>query len=68
MHDKDIELLTHLKDYVMPIKDKIPLYTDYGDFYTNARVGELFALIPQSQKHLKNPQKGIKSLWFFERR
>ncbi len=57
MHDKDIELLTHLKDYVMPIKDKIPLYTDYGGFYTNARVGELFALIPQSQKTPQNPPK-----------
>ncbi|WRB13338.1 SH3 domain-containing protein [Helicobacter pylori] len=57
MHDKDIELLTHLKDYVMPIKDKIPLYTDYGDFYTSARVGELFALIPQSQNASQNPQK-----------
>ncbi|WJJ03955.1 NlpC/P60 family protein [Helicobacter pylori] len=57
MHDKDIELLTHLKDYVMPIKDKIPLYTDYGDFYTSARVGELFALIPQSQKTPQKPQK-----------
>ncbi|WRA03291.1 SH3 domain-containing protein [Helicobacter pylori] len=57
MHDKDIELLTHLKDYVMPIKDKIPLYTDYGGFYTNARVGELFALIPQSQKAPQKPQK-----------
>ncbi|MFA4813360.1 SH3 domain-containing protein, partial [Helicobacter pylori] len=57
MRDKDIELLTHLKNYVMPIKDKIPLYTDYGDFYTNARVGELFALIPQSQKTPQKPQK-----------
>ncbi len=57
MHDKDIELLTKLKNYVMPIKDKIPLYTDYGDFYTNARVGELFALIPQSQNASQNPQK-----------
>ncbi|WP_120894937.1 SH3 domain-containing C40 family peptidase [Helicobacter pylori] len=57
MHDKDIELLTHLKNYVMPIKDKIPLYTDYGGFYTNARVGELFALIPQSQKTPQKPQK-----------
>ncbi|WP_121073858.1 SH3 domain-containing protein [Helicobacter pylori] len=57
MRDKDIELLTKLKNYVMPIKDKIPLYTDYGDFYTNARVGELFALIPQSQKTSQNPQK-----------
>ncbi|WP_217612703.1 SH3 domain-containing C40 family peptidase [Helicobacter pylori] len=57
IHDKDIELLTHLKDYVMPIKDKIPLYTDYGGFYTNARVGELFALIPQSQKTPQKPQK-----------
>ncbi|TPH73125.1 hypothetical protein FIM59_02455 [Helicobacter pylori] len=57
MHDKDIELLTHLKDYVMPIKDKIPLYTDYGDFYTSARVGELFALIPQSQNASQKPQK-----------
>ncbi|GAA7634520.1 SH3 domain-containing C40 family peptidase [Helicobacter pylori] len=57
MHDKDIELLTHLKDYVMPIKDKIPLYTDYGDFYTSARVGELFALIPQSQTTPQKPSK-----------
>ncbi|MGL2820008.1 SH3 domain-containing protein [Helicobacter pylori] len=57
MHDKDIELLTKLKNYVMPIKDKIPLYTDYGDFYTDARVGELFALIPQSQNASQNPQK-----------
>ncbi|MDU9773224.1 NlpC/P60 family protein [Helicobacter pylori] len=57
MHNKDIELLTKLKNYVMPIKDKIPLYTDYGDFYTNARVGELFALIPQSQNASQNPQK-----------
>ncbi|WQS45930.1 SH3 domain-containing protein [Helicobacter pylori] len=57
MHDKDIELLTKLKNYVMPIKDKIPLYTDYGDFYTNARVGELFALIPQSQNASQNSQK-----------
>ncbi|EMH28229.1 NlpC/P60 family protein [Helicobacter pylori GAM265BSii] len=57
MHDKDIELLTKIKNYVMPIKDKIPLYTDYGDFYTDARVGELFALIPQSQKTSQNPQK-----------
>ncbi|WP_181325633.1 SH3 domain-containing C40 family peptidase [Helicobacter pylori] len=57
MRDKDIELLTHLKNYVMPIKDKIPLYTNYGDFYTNARVGELFALIPQSQKTPQKPQK-----------
>ncbi len=57
MRDKDIELLTKLKNYVMPIKDKIPLYTDYGDFYTNARVGELFALIPQSQNASQNPQK-----------
>ncbi|GAA9420520.1 SH3 domain-containing C40 family peptidase [Helicobacter pylori] len=57
MHDKDIELLTKLKDYVMPIKDKIPLYTDYGDFYTSARVGELFALIPQSQNTPQNPPK-----------
>ncbi|GAA7739249.1 SH3 domain-containing C40 family peptidase [Helicobacter pylori] len=57
MHDKDIELLTKLKDYVMPTKDKIPLYTDYGDFYTNARVGELFALIPQSQNASQKPQK-----------
>ncbi|GAA8100413.1 SH3 domain-containing C40 family peptidase [Helicobacter pylori] len=57
MRDKDIELLTHLKDYVMPIKDKIPLYTDYGGFYTNARVGELFALIPQSQNASQKPQK-----------
>ncbi|MCQ2703673.1 SH3 domain-containing protein [Helicobacter pylori] len=57
MRDKDIELLTKLKNYVMPIKDKIPLYTDYGDFYTDARVGELFALIPQSQKTPQKPQK-----------
>ncbi|EJC09236.1 SH3 domain-containing C40 family peptidase [Helicobacter pylori] len=57
MRDKDIELLTHLKNYVMPIKDKIPLYTDYGGFYTNARVGELFALIPQSQNTSQKPQK-----------
>ncbi len=57
MHDKDIELLTHLKNYVMPIKDKIPLYTDYGGFYTNARVGELFALIPQGQNASQKPQK-----------
>ncbi|WQZ56225.1 SH3 domain-containing protein [Helicobacter pylori] len=57
MHDKDIELLTKIKNYVMPIKDKIPLYTDYGDFYTDARVGELFALIPQSQNASQNPQK-----------
>ncbi|RKV60729.1 SH3 domain-containing C40 family peptidase [Helicobacter pylori] len=57
MHDKDIELLTKLKNYVMPIKDKIPLYTEYGDFYTDARVGELFALIPQSQNASQNPQK-----------
>lgn len=57
MRDKDIELLTKLKNYVMPIKDKIPLYTDYGDFYTNARVGELFALIPQSQNTPQKPQK-----------
>ncbi|WP_187857577.1 SH3 domain-containing protein [Helicobacter pylori] len=65
MHDKDIELLTHLKDYVMPIKDKIPLYTDYGDFYTNARVGELFALIPQSQKMPEKPlEKELKAYGF----
>ncbi|WQT30772.1 SH3 domain-containing protein [Helicobacter pylori] len=65
MHDKDIELLTHLKDYVMPIKDKIPLYTYYGDFYTNARVGELFALIPQSQKTPeKPPKKELKAYGF----
>ncbi|WP_033764635.1 SH3 domain-containing C40 family peptidase [Helicobacter pylori] len=57
MHDKDIELLTKLKNYVMPIKDKIPLYTDYGGFYTNARVGELFALIPQGQNASQKPQK-----------
>lgn len=57
MRDKDIELLTKIKNYVMPIKDKIPLYTDYGDFYTNARVSELFALIPQSQNASQNPQK-----------
>ncbi len=57
MRDKDIEFLTKLKNYVMPIKDKIPLYTDYGDFYTDARVGELFALIPQSQNASQNPQK-----------
>lgn len=57
MRDKDIELLTKLKNYVMPIKDKIPLYTDYGYFYTDARVGELFALIPQSQNASQNPQK-----------
>ncbi|MGL2883507.1 SH3 domain-containing protein [Helicobacter pylori] len=57
MHDKDIELLTKLKDYVMPIKDKIPLYTDYGGFYTDARVGELFALIPQNQNTPQKPQK-----------
>ncbi|WQW76653.1 SH3 domain-containing protein [Helicobacter pylori] len=57
MRDKDIELLTHLKNYVMPIKDKIPLYTNYGDFYTNARVGELFVLIPQSQNTPQKPQK-----------
>ncbi|PUD57780.1 C40 family peptidase [Helicobacter pylori] len=57
MRDKDIELLTHLKNYVMPIKDKIPLYTDYEDFYTDARVGELFALIPQSQNTPQKPQK-----------
>ncbi|MGL2640472.1 SH3 domain-containing protein [Helicobacter pylori] len=57
MRDKDIELLTHLKNYVMPIKDKIPLYTDYGDFYTNARVGELFALIPKGQNASQKPQK-----------
>ncbi len=65
MHDKDIDLLTHLKDYVMPIKDKIPLYTDYGGFYTNARVGELFALIPQSQKTPeKPPKKELKAYGF----
>ncbi|GAA8490454.1 SH3 domain-containing C40 family peptidase [Helicobacter pylori] len=65
MHDKDIELLTHLKDYVMPIKDKIPLYTDYGDFYTSARVGELFALIPQSQNTpQKPPKKELKAYGF----
>ncbi len=57
MHNKDIELLTKLKNYVMPIRDKIPLYTDYGDFYTDARVGELFALIPQSQSASQKPQK-----------
>ncbi|GAA8055429.1 SH3 domain-containing C40 family peptidase [Helicobacter pylori] len=65
MRDKDIELLTNLKDYVMPIKDKIPLYTDYGDFYTSARVGELFALIPQSQKtSQKSQKKGLKAYGF----
>ncbi|EMG84475.1 NlpC/P60 family protein [Helicobacter pylori GAM101Biv] len=57
MHDKDIELLTKIKNYVMPIRDKIPLYTDYGDFYTQARVGELFALIPKSQNASQNPPK-----------
>ncbi|WQT02026.1 SH3 domain-containing protein [Helicobacter pylori] len=65
MRNKDIELLTHLKDYVMPIKDKIPLYTDYGNFYTNARVGELFTLIPQSQKTPeKPPKKELKAYGF----
>ncbi len=65
MHDKDIELLTKIKNYVMPIKDKIPLYTDYGGFYTNARVGELFALIPQSQKTpQKPPKKELKAYGF----
>ncbi|GAA7683577.1 SH3 domain-containing C40 family peptidase [Helicobacter pylori] len=65
MRNKDIELLTHLKDYVMPIKDKIPLYTDYGDFYTSARVGELFVLIPQSQTTpQKPPKKELKAYGF----
>nr|WP_104761772.1 SH3 domain-containing C40 family peptidase [Helicobacter cetorum] len=68
MYNKDIELLTHLKDYVMPKSDKIPLYTAYGNFYTNARVGELFALIPPkkdpSKKMLYRTKEPLKAYGF----
>ncbi|ADU84114.1 SH3 domain-containing C40 family peptidase [Helicobacter pylori] len=66
MHDKDIELLTQLKDYVMPIKDKIPLYTDYGDFYTQARVGELFALIPKNLAKNHKKDESLKAYGFLK--
>lgn len=45
MYDKDIEFLIYFKNYVMFIKDKIFFYIDYGDFYINVRVGELFVFI-----------------------
>ncbi|WP_033764399.1 SH3 domain-containing C40 family peptidase [Helicobacter pylori] len=64
MRDKDIELLTKLKNYVMPIKDKIPLYTDYGDFYTQARVGELFALIPKDLAKNHKKDESLKAYGF----
>ncbi|WQU98332.1 SH3 domain-containing protein [Helicobacter pylori] len=66
MHDRDIELLTQLKDYVMPIKDKIPLYTDYGDFYTQARVGELFALIPKDLAKNYKKDESLKAYGFLK--
>ncbi|AFI05720.1 SH3 domain-containing C40 family peptidase [Helicobacter cetorum] len=64
MHHKDIELLTQLKDYVMPISDKIPLYTDYGNFYTQARVGELFTLIPKNPSKIHSKKEPLKAYGF----
>ncbi|WP_104744330.1 C40 family peptidase [Helicobacter acinonychis] len=58
MRDKDIKFLTQLKNYVMPIRDKIPLYTEYGNFYTQARVGELFPIIPKDQNPPKREKQG----------
>ncbi|WP_104748686.1 SH3 domain-containing C40 family peptidase [Helicobacter cetorum] len=70
MHDKDIEFLTQLKDYVMPKSDKIPLYDDYGHFYTQARIGELFALAPlkkdPSKKMLYRSKESLRTYAFFK--
>lgn len=50
IHQKDIDYLLSLKDYVVPDKDNIPLYDIKGNFLTNARIGEIFALKPKATK------------------
>ncbi|PAF50816.1 SH3 domain-containing C40 family peptidase [Helicobacter sp. 13S00477-4] len=65
IHQKDIDYLLSLKNYVVPDKDKIPLYTHKGDFLTEARIGEIFALKPkeknktQKDKKVKNAPKEV---------
>lgn len=55
IHKKDEDLLLSLKDYTMANDDKIPLYDKRDQFLTQARVGELFALVPiQKNDHAKN--------------
>ncbi|AAD05664.1 putative [Helicobacter pylori J99] len=67
MRDKEIELLTKLKNYDMPIKEKNPLYTDYGEFYPHAKIGELFPLIPQIQNASQiPPKKELKAYGFLK--
>ncbi|PAF41333.1 SH3 domain-containing C40 family peptidase [Helicobacter sp. 11S03491-1] len=46
IHPKDITYLLSLKNYVVPNQDKIPLYGPKGNFLTDARIGEIFALKP----------------------
>ncbi|MDO7253642.1 SH3 domain-containing C40 family peptidase [Helicobacter cappadocius] len=54
IHQKDIDYLLSIKNYVVPDKDKIPLYDSKGNFLTNARVGEIFALKPSEKAPSKN--------------
>ncbi|PAF42482.1 SH3 domain-containing C40 family peptidase [Helicobacter sp. 11S02596-1] len=46
IHQKDMDYLLSLKNYLVPNKDKIPLYDSKGEFLTQARIGEIFALKP----------------------
>ncbi|PAF48154.1 hypothetical protein BKH46_02275 [Helicobacter sp. 12S02634-8] len=58
IHPKDMDYLLSLKDYVVPNRDKIPLYSTQGEFLTRARIGEIFALKPPPQA---KESKGVKA-------
>lgn len=60
IHQKDIDYLLSLKNYVVPDKDNIPLYDSKGNFLTNARIGEIFALKPITKSTAKKSSKKIK--------
>ncbi|PAF53325.1 hypothetical protein BKH42_06680 [Helicobacter sp. 13S00482-2] len=78
MHQKDISYLLSIKDYVVPDKDKTPLYDSKGNFITNARVGEIFPNKPldkvSTQKNSKTskakentPNDSIKEVYVYKK-
>lgn len=65
---KDISYLLSLKNYVVPDADKIPLYDNSGNFLTQARMGEIFALKPQENNTKEKKKQDSKEVYIYKKK
>ncbi|PAF48705.1 hypothetical protein BKH41_05415 [Helicobacter sp. 12S02232-10] len=65
IHQKDIDYLLSLKNYVVPNRDKIPLYNSKGEFLTQARIGEIFAIKPADKTKVE--KSNVKKVYVYKK-